>query len=126
VDDRWPSASSALRGGSARLGPIAARSDPKLADKIAVVGAGPTGLSCAYFLVRDGYPVTVFEARAVLGGKLRAGIPGYRLPAEALDQDIALIRRLGVTFVTDHPIGNTHGLEDLSPKGTGPYSLPRA
>jgi heterodisulfide reductase subunit A len=97
--------------------PIAKRDPKPAAEKIAVVGAGPTGLSCAYFLARDGYPVTVFEALPVLGGKLRAGIPGYRLPAEALDQDIALIRKLGVAFVADHPIGKTHRLEALFSEG---------
>jgi heterodisulfide reductase subunit A len=86
-------------------------------EKIAIIGAGPTGLSCAYFLARDGYPVTVFEALPVLGGKLRTGIPDYRLPAAALDQDIAMIQKLGVEFVTDHPIGKGHRLEGLFTEG---------
>jgi heterodisulfide reductase subunit A len=95
-----------------------AKGDPKPpSDKIAIVGAGPTGLACAYFLARDGYPVTVFEALPVLGGKLRVGIPDYRLPAEVLEQDIAMIRSLGVEFVADHPIGKGHRLEDLFTEG---------
>ncbi|MBI5581506.1 MAG: FAD-dependent oxidoreductase [Deltaproteobacteria bacterium] len=94
------------------------KADPKPPEeKIAVVGAGPTGLSCAYFLSRDGYPVTVFEALPVLGGKLRVGIPDYRLPADALDLDIAMIQKLGVEFVTDHPIGKGHRLEELFTEG---------
>jgi len=95
-----------------------AKADPKPpADKIAVVGAGPTGLSCAAFLARQGYPVTVFEAMPVLGGKLRIGIPDYRLPAEVLEQDIAMIGNLGVEFVSDHPIGQGHRVEDLFSEG---------
>ncbi|MGE5258637.1 MAG: FAD-dependent oxidoreductase [Hyphomicrobiales bacterium] len=86
-------------------------------EKIAVVGAGPTGLSCAYFLSRDGYAVTVFEALPVPGGKLRTGIPGYRLPADALDKDIAMIQKLGVELVTGHRIGKDHRVEDLFAEG---------
>jgi heterodisulfide reductase subunit A len=94
------------------------KSGPKPPEqKIAIVGAGPTSLSCAYFLSRDGYAVTVFEALPVPGGKLRAGIPGYRLPAEALDQDIAMIQKLGVELVTNHPIGHSHRVEDLFTEG---------
>jgi heterodisulfide reductase subunit A len=86
-------------------------------EKIAVVGAGPTGLSCAYFLSRNGYAVTVFEALPVAGGKLRTGIPRYRLPADALDRDIAMIQTLGVELVTDHRIGLEHPVEDLFTEG---------
>ena len=54
-------------------------------ERIAVVGAGPAGLSCAYQLARRGYPVTIFEAFSQPGGMLRYGIPKYRLPREVLD-----------------------------------------
>jgi heterodisulfide reductase subunit A len=64
-------------------------------EKVAVVGAGPAGLSAAYFLALAGYPVTVFEALPYAGGMLRAGIPDYRLPPEVLDREIAYIRRVG-------------------------------
>jgi NADPH-dependent glutamate synthase beta subunit-like oxidoreductase len=66
------------------------------AGKIAVIGSGPAGLSCAYFLCRIGYPVTVFEALPVLGGMLRIGIPEYRLPRDVLDAQINYIRDMGV------------------------------
>ncbi|TFG46177.1 MAG: FAD-dependent oxidoreductase, partial [Dehalococcoidia bacterium] len=64
-------------------------------EKIAVVGSGPAGLACAYDLLKLGYPVTVFEADEKAGGMLRYGIPSYRLPEAALDNDIEYIRDLG-------------------------------
>ncbi|MBI2958103.1 MAG: FAD-dependent oxidoreductase, partial [Chloroflexi bacterium] len=66
------------------------------AEKVAVVGSGPAGLTCAYDLVRMGYPVTVFEAMPKAGGLLRYGIPAYRLPDSALDSEVSYIRELGV------------------------------
>jgi NADPH-dependent glutamate synthase beta subunit-like oxidoreductase len=69
-------------------------------EKIAIVGSGPAGLSCAYFLAKDGYQVTVFEALPEIGGMLRVGIPKYRLPRKVLDKEIADIKALGVTFKT--------------------------
>jgi 2-oxoacid:acceptor oxidoreductase gamma subunit (pyruvate/2-ketoisovalerate family) len=68
-------------------------------EKVAVIGAGPAGLSGAYHLARLGYGVTVYEADAVLGGLMRTGIPSYRLPREALDRDIGRILALGVETV---------------------------
>jgi NADPH-dependent glutamate synthase beta subunit-like oxidoreductase len=64
-------------------------------EKIAVVGGGPAGLSCAFFLARRGYPVTIFEAENALGGVLRWGIPEYRLPNSILDNVIAAILEAG-------------------------------
>ena len=64
--------------------------------KIAVVGSGPAGLSAAYHLARQGYPITLFEARSELGGMLRFGIPPYRLPTRVLDRDIRRILSLGI------------------------------
>ena len=68
--------------------------------KVAVIGSGPAGLSCAYELVRRGYPVTVLEAAPRAGGLLRYGIPEYRLPKGVLDDEIAYIRELGVEINT--------------------------
>ena len=64
-------------------------------EKVAVIGAGPAGLSAGYFLAREGYRVTVFESLPYAGGMLRAGIPDYRLPPEVLDREIAYIQRTG-------------------------------
>lgn len=66
-------------------------------EKIAVVGAGPAGLSCAYHLARLGHRATVFEKEVELGGMLRQGIPRYRLPRDILDREIDRILNLGVT-----------------------------
>jgi len=81
-----------------RLGPepIAAQLPPRL---VAIVGAGPAGLSCAHHLARRGCHVTVFDAMPRPGGMLRYGIPAYRLPREILDAEIALLHQLGVRFV---------------------------
>lgn len=73
-------------------------------DKIAIVGSGPAGLACAYDLVRQGYPVTVFEAAHEAGGLLRYGIPQYRLPKRVLDNEISYIEELGVEVKTDSPV----------------------
>ncbi len=74
-------------------------------DKIAVVGAGPAGLSCAYHLARRGYPVTIFEAFPKPGGMLRYGIPAYRLPRDVLDAEINRILKLGVELNCDTAVG---------------------
>jgi NADPH-dependent glutamate synthase beta subunit-like oxidoreductase len=74
-------------------------------QKIAVVGAGPSGLSCAYQLARRGYKVTVFESLPKAGGMLRYGIPVYRLPREVLDGEIQRILDMGVELRCDTKIG---------------------
>jgi heterodisulfide reductase subunit A len=86
-------------------------------QKVAVVGAGPAGLSCAYFLACDGYPVTVFEASTVVGGMLRMGIPDYRLPPEVLEREIGYIQRLGVDIKLNSPINKTHSIDQLFNEG---------
>jgi len=81
--------------------------------KIAVVGSGPAGLSCAYQLSRRGYPVTVFEAFSRPGGMLRYGIPAYRLPREVLDAEIQRILDLGVELKCGVVIGKDISLDQL-------------
>ena len=83
------------------------------AGKTAVIGSGPAGLACAYFLCRMGYPVTVFESMSALGGMLRVGIPEYRLPRRTLDAQIDYIRDMGVQFRTGVTIGRDLSLEEL-------------
>jgi NADH-quinone oxidoreductase subunit F len=86
-------------------------------EKIAVVGAGPTGLSCAYFLAQAGYPVTVYEALPVGGGMLSVAIPEFRLPHSAIQQDIDYIVSKGVNIIYDTPISTNFTIEDLKKDG---------
>ncbi|MHC4605582.1 MAG: NAD(P)-binding protein [Planctomycetota bacterium] len=88
-------------------------SDEKRSEKIAIVGAGPAGLSCAYQLARRGYPVTVFEAGDKAGGMLLWGIPRYRLPADVLEKEIANILEMGVELKLNTKIGKDVSLDDL-------------
>ena len=81
--------------------------------RVAVVGAGPSGLSCAYQLARRGYPVTVFESFEQPGGMLRYGIPPYRLPRAVLDTEIHRIETLGVEIRCGVSVGRDVTLEDL-------------
>lgn len=81
--------------------------------KIAVIGGGPAGLSCAYYLVIEGYDVTIFEKLPRLGGMLRYGIPEYRLPREVLDSEIEWIMNLGIKARTGVELGKDFSLKDL-------------
>jgi NADPH-dependent glutamate synthase beta subunit-like oxidoreductase len=85
--------------------------------KVAVIGAGPAGLSCAYFLSRKGYPVRIFEERNEPGGMLRYGIPEYRLPRKVLDKEIERIESLGAQIQTGARFGADLGWEDLQTYG---------
>ncbi len=82
-------------------------------ERIAIVGAGPTGLSAAYYLVRRGYQVTVIDAMPVAGGMMSIGIPEYRLPRAELQRDIDAIVELGVTLKLDTAVGRDVTLDDL-------------
>ncbi len=81
--------------------------------KVAVVGAGPAGLTAAHYLALQGHAVTVFEALPVAGGMLAVGIPQYRLPKDALNEDIELIKSLGVTVRTGVKVGTDISWEAL-------------
>ena len=81
--------------------------------KIAVIGGGPSGLSCAYYLTLMGHKVTIFEERHQLGGMLRYGIPAYRFPREKLDAEIASILSLGIDVRTDVALGRDLQVGDI-------------
>ncbi|MDD5698725.1 MAG: FAD-dependent oxidoreductase [Victivallaceae bacterium] len=87
------------------------------ARKIAIVGAGPSGLSCAYFLARLGYKPKVFEAELRPGGMLVQAIPAYRLPREILAREIRMIEHLGADIETGKRLGKDFSLEDLKKDG---------
>ena len=86
-------------------------------EKVAIVGSGPAGLSCAYHLARKGYQCTIFEALPVAGGMLRVGIPDYRLPKDVLDQEINAILRLGVEIKYNMAIGKDFTIDSLFADG---------
>ncbi|MEW6533049.1 MAG: FAD-dependent oxidoreductase [Thermodesulfobacteriota bacterium] len=92
------------------------RSEPKN-RKVAVVGGGPGGLSCAYYLALQGYSVTIFEKEPELGGVLRYGIPEYRLPRAVLKRDIDYILRCGVDARCSSSLGKDFSLKDLRDQG---------
>ncbi|MFC1956893.1 NAD(P)-binding protein [Chloroflexota bacterium] len=81
-------------------------------ERVAIVGSGPAGLACSYFLVKRGYKVTVFEASSEIGGTLRTGVPAYRLPRRILNKEISDIEALGVCFRTNVRIGDISVLRD--------------
>jgi NADH-quinone oxidoreductase subunit F len=87
------------------------------ARKVAIIGAGPAGLSCAYFLARLGYRPKVLEAGSRSGGMLVQGIPAYRLPREVLEREIAMIERMGVEIETNKRLGRDFTLAALRDDG---------
>ncbi|MCF8115418.1 MAG: FAD-dependent oxidoreductase [Desulfarculaceae bacterium] len=86
-------------------------------EKVAIVGAGPAGLSAAYYLALEGFGVTIFESLPVAGGMLRVGIPDYRLPPEVLDYEIEYIKKLGVEIKLNTALGRDVALEQLRQEG---------
>lgn len=86
-------------------------------ERVAIVGGGPAGMSAAYYLIRLGYAVTVFEAMPVPGGMMAIGIPEYRLPREVLREEVDRIVGLGVELRLNAAMGRDFGLDDLQQQG---------
>ena len=86
-------------------------------EKIAIIGAGPAGLSCAYFLALTGYKPTIFEKNAEPGGMLRYGIPSYKLEKDLLAAEIDVIRQLGVEIRCGVEVGKDITIEELREQG---------
>ena len=91
--------------------------------KIAVIGAGPAGLSCAYFLACDNYKVTVFDKNELPGGMLRYGIPSFRLEKPVLDSEIDVLKELGVVFRCGVEVGRDVTIEELRRQGFNAFYL---
>jgi NADPH-dependent glutamate synthase beta subunit-like oxidoreductase/dihydroorotate dehydrogenase len=90
---------------------------PKNGKKVAVVGAGPAGLTSAYYLARVGYDVTIFEALPLAGGMLAVGIPEFRLPKNILKMEVDRVQRMGVKIRTGVRVGVDYTLDQLKEEG---------
>jgi len=90
---------------------------PRRSEKVAVIGSGPAGLSCAYHLARKGILSTVFESLPQAGGMLRVGIPAHRLPRDVLDREIEIITNLGVEIKTNTALGKDVTIDGLFKDG---------
>ena len=82
-------------------------------EKVAIVGAGPSGLTCAAELAKKGYKVTIFEALHAVGGVLRYGIPEFRLPRKILDVEVNRVKGLGVEIITNFLVGRTATIDEF-------------
>lgn len=86
-------------------------------EKIAVIGAGPSGMACAYYLAENGYPVTVFDHNPVPGGMLMLGIPSFRLEKEVVNAEIEMLREMGVKFQCGVEVGKDVTIAQLREQG---------
>jgi NADPH-dependent glutamate synthase beta subunit-like oxidoreductase/NAD-dependent dihydropyrimidine dehydrogenase PreA subunit len=91
--------------------------------RIAVIGAGPSGLTCAYFLAVEGYKVTVFEKEKELGGMLRFGIPEFRLQKDVIQAEIEILRELGIEFKTGVDVGKDITITQLREEGYNAFYI---
>ena len=87
--------------------------EKKNGKKVAIVGAGPAGLTCAGDLAKAGYDVTIYEILHKAGGVLTYGIPEFRLPKKIVEKEVDSLKRLGVTILCDVPVGNAITLDEL-------------
>ena len=92
-------------------------------NRIAVIGSGPAGMSCAYYLALRGYPVTVFEKQKTVGGMLMNGIPSFRLEKDVVAAEIDILREIGVEFKTGVEVGKDVTLDELRRQGYEAFFL---
>ena len=104
-------ADQALKNNFSSVGKI-----EKNGKKVAIVGAGPAGLTCAGDLAKAGYDVTIYEILHKAGGVLTYGIPEFRLPKSIVEKEVDSLRKLGVTILCDVPVGNAITLDELQEK----------
>lgn len=108
-----PIAIASLKRYIADFGSYSLEQKKPTGEEIAVIGSGPGGLSCAYFLAKRNYQVTVYEAEKKAGGMLVLGIPEFRLPRDSVNADIDYIKSFGVDIKTGVKVGETVNLDDL-------------
>jgi len=89
---------------------------------VGIIGAGPSGLTCAYYLGKLGYDVYVYEAQPVAGGMLAVGIPEYRLPKEVLEKEIKTITQIGINILTETKVGEDISFDELLKKHDAVYT----
>jgi len=106
--ERWLGDEAIRQGWAYPLSPV-----DKNALAVAVVGAGPAGLSAAYHLLRQGYQVTLFEMLSQAGGTCRSGIPPYRLPRQVIDEELERLLACGMEFLPHHRLGRDISLDEL-------------
>ncbi len=94
---------------------------PRNGKKVAIIGAGPSGLTCGYYLGRLGYEVTIYEAQSVSGGMLAYGIPEYRLPMEVLDKEINAIKQVGISIQLNTEVGKDISFKQLQEQNDAIY-----
>ena len=95
-------------------------------EKIAVIGAGPSGMACAYYLAEKGYHVTVFDRNPVPGGMLMLGIPSFRLEKEVVNAETEILREMGVKFQCGVEVGKNVTIAQLREQGTAASMFPAA
>ena len=98
-------------------GPYLPKKNPATGKKAAIIGAGPAGLSAAWYLAQEGHTVKIFEKHENPGGMLRYGIPSYRLPRETLDAEVDIIKSLGVEIVYNTTFGKDITVKSLKADG---------
>ena len=109
----FPTSRSGLVAARQRSPKTGKRASPERSRRVAIVGAGPAGLSCAHDLALLGHEVTIFDSAPVAGGMLRLGVPEYRLPRELIDLEIQSILALGPALKLNHALGRDFTLADL-------------